>query len=305
MDIPIVFACDDHYALPTAVAITSLIANKNAATSYDVRILTNALSGFHAQRLASLAVPGVSVTLMEIPDRHHDIPGHGHVTSTTLYRLALPELFPTHDSVLYLDGDIIILSDLSELLGLAHGQCYASVVQQVNICDLPPFAYHSRPKEFNAGILLLNLKRMRDENMYPRLIEAVVRNNIGANDQLALNQLFNEDVRWTDIIYNYASIYDFLLADKEAARHFNTSPAEWRRIRKHPVIIHYIDAKPWIARRCLHAAAWRRYFSLSPYRDVALPFRRSPRAFVIVLLNAVFPMFMRPLLRRFYVRFIK
>jgi len=305
MSIPIIFACDNNYAPPTAVAITSLIANKAPGTRHDIHILANALSDFHAQRLASLAAPGVSITIRDVPDRPRDIPANGPVTTTTLYRFIIPELFPRHDTALYLDGDIIILSDLAPLLNLDLAGRHAAAALQVNIGDFPPYSFQARPKEFNAGILLLNLRRMREENLYPRLMEAVVRNNIGANDQVALNQVFNGDIHWIDTAYNYASSYDFLCTDREAARHFNTTPAEWRRVQKNPAIVHYIDSKPWLDRCSLRSKLWRRYYKMSPYRDVKLQYRATLKPLATSLLAVLLPMFLRPVVRGFYARFVK
>ena len=48
--VPIVFAADDGYAMPTAVAITSLLENKKKKTFYKIYILTPGLSEKHYKK---------------------------------------------------------------------------------------------------------------------------------------------------------------------------------------------------------------------------------------------------------------
>ena len=52
--IPVVFAVDDGYAMPTAVAITSLKHNKKTRTWYKCYLLTPGLSEDNYKKLKSL-----------------------------------------------------------------------------------------------------------------------------------------------------------------------------------------------------------------------------------------------------------
>ena len=42
--ISICFICDENYVMPTVVAITSVIANKNCTERYDIYVVANGLS---------------------------------------------------------------------------------------------------------------------------------------------------------------------------------------------------------------------------------------------------------------------
>ena len=44
-----------------------------------------------------------------------------YYTNTTYFRLFLPDLYPQYDKVLYLDSDIIVLGDISELYNTDMG----------------------------------------------------------------------------------------------------------------------------------------------------------------------------------------
>ena len=58
-----------------------------------------------------------------------------YYTNTTYFRLFIPNLYPQYDKVIYLDGDTVVLGDISELYNIDMGE-YED-----------PEAYHLRCKE--------------------------------------------------------------------------------------------------------------------------------------------------------------
>ena len=63
--VPIAFICDDNYALPTAVAITSLKLSKHKSTQYDVYVLGMDISEDSKRRILSQNEEGFTVTVLD------------------------------------------------------------------------------------------------------------------------------------------------------------------------------------------------------------------------------------------------
>jgi lipopolysaccharide biosynthesis glycosyltransferase len=126
-------------------------------------------------------------------ERLAGLPTRGFTRKATWYRVFLPELRPDVDRALYLDADLLVLDDLRELWGTDLAGAYLGAVTNV-------FERHylGRPAElglagpevyFNAGVLLLDLDRLRADGCSRALIEYGVanRDRLLWRDQDALN----------------------------------------------------------------------------------------------------------------------
>lgn len=112
---------------------------------------------------------GASITFLDVPDV--EIAGlttTGQFPDAMWYRIFLPELIPEVDRVLYLDIDTIAVDSLGELWETDLGDSYLAAV--TNVFE-PHYAH--RPAElglapdtyFNSGVVLLNLRQMREDGM--------------------------------------------------------------------------------------------------------------------------------------------
>ena len=121
-----------------------------------------------------------------------------YYTNTTYFRLFLPELYPQYDKVVYLDSDIIVVGDISELYNVDMGtnlitaapddiiqynkvfQDYAELV--VGVAKYQHY--------FNAGVLLMNLDQLRKFKFQEKFLYLLgtVKFSV-AQDQDYLNRL--------------------------------------------------------------------------------------------------------------------
>lgn len=93
------------------------------------------------------------------------------MTGTGLLRFNIIDIFPNYDKVLYLDDDILINGDLSELFETDLKNTYAVVVRSI---DAELFIDWRKSHEndnlnvekyFNSGVMLLNLKKIREKQI--------------------------------------------------------------------------------------------------------------------------------------------
>lgn len=99
----------------------------------------------------------------------------------SLLRLALHEILPEEDRVLWLDIDTIVNADITDLFGTELDGCYVAAAEEP-IRSKDPFLY------FNAGVMILDLKKLRD-GMADLLIRYVNRVDMRFPDQDVINLL--------------------------------------------------------------------------------------------------------------------
>ena len=307
--IPVIFACDDNYAMPCAVAITSLFANRARDSAYGVHILTDRLLANTRKRLLSLATAPNTIEIIESGALTQSsaycslVEGHAYLSVAIFLRLHAAELLPSIDKAIYLDADLVVEEDLANLYNTELGDAYAAGVRALTILRLPPA--NRKPliePYFNSGVLLLNLARMRAERIGRQLHDSIAEHRFPCHDQDALNFVFKGNVVWLSPRYNYCTPYDAICSHREAAAFFGVPVQEWRMIRRSPSIIHYIYDKPWRCRLALRGGRWRRYFRISPYNDTRLAWIFSARMLATALLAACLPARLWPWIRRGYVR---
>jgi lipopolysaccharide biosynthesis glycosyltransferase len=196
----------------------------------------------HAVDLAFLPIEG---------DVFDDLPpAITHVSRTTYARLLMDRHLPADmDRVLYLDADIIIRGDLRELWEYDLGGNTAGAVRSI-----PPFANHTTlglPAEslyFNAGVLLIDLRRWRELSIGPRAIEFARRypERIQWHDQCALNLMLCGDWMPLDPKWNFQTME--IAVDKDGFFRFESMP---RRSREVVRIVHFTSwSKPWQYMNC-------------------------------------------------------
>ncbi|XP_070508711.1 glucoside xylosyltransferase 2 isoform X2 [Chironomus tepperi] len=131
-------------------------------------------------------------------------------------RLFLPSLLPHHDSILYVDCDVIFLS--SPDLVYQHFKSFdesqmsamASESENFNTGWYTRFARHPfyQPFGVNSGVMLMNLTRMRNVNFEDKIqpIYQKYRNKLAWGDQDILNIYFHEHPHEMHLMkceYNY------------------------------------------------------------------------------------------------------
>jgi len=105
---------------------------------------------------------------------------HAHWTYTCLLPLAYPEIFPEEERILRLDDDTIVKKDIGALLDIDLQDNYAAMVEEP-VRGKFPFRY------FNAGVCLMDLKKMRETGIYKKMIAMANSTVCTAMDQDPIN----------------------------------------------------------------------------------------------------------------------
>jgi lipopolysaccharide biosynthesis glycosyltransferase len=273
--VPVVFITDKNYLVPTAVAITSLIDNKKEDTFYEINIIIADLNKDSEDKLNSLKNKNVSIKIVKVNgDKYKEFQREeGYVSSTALFKFEIINLFPEHDKILYLDGDILVKADLAELYDAGLGNHYVGAVRDM-AAEVSYKIHKKLPvnKYFNSGVMVLNLKKIREDNLVNRINKVMKKHwhDFVCMDQDVFNFVFKENVLWLKPKYN-AMIFNLVLENyttEEINEFFVTNYTNIEELIKDASIIHLTNSKkPWRNKYSFMNKDWFEYFKKSPFRD--------------------------------------
>ena len=274
--IPIVMISDDNFVMQTCVAITSLYKNKNYSTVYEIFVVMAECSGESEEVFRGMGREDCVITLVHASlEQYRDIKQLAHISIACLLKFDICELIREYDKLLYLDGDIIVRKDLTELYGTELGDNYVAAVKEL-------YCMKKDDGCINAGIMLFNAKKMRDDGM--RDILVAKRKSLGnrsSMDQQTYNIIIKGHIHYLSIIYN--CVPGRLIGDvkmeysmEELNYLYGTDYQNAKQLIKDAVIIHFATGnKPWKYTFAPCAKEWYEYYLLSPYGDK--PFKRYSR----------------------------
>ena len=209
----IVYITDDNYVDITLMSIYSLFKNKKNSTMYKVYILCDFLNDKSKDKFNNICNI-YDIILLDssnyVSKYKNTIQQHRHVSTSALLKFFLPDIFNNEDILLYLDSDTIIQSDLSEFYNTDISNYYAAVVKDTIFFVNKSYMEHSGvPHEFyfNSGVMLLNLNKMREENISKKLIDFKMSHDTGFMDQDALNAVLGSNVIFVSWKYNFLPFY--------------------------------------------------------------------------------------------------
>lgn len=266
-----VYICDDNYCLPTVVSINSLIENlKQTNIRYNIFVCTFGLSDSNVSMLESLTTPHVQVVVKIFdPEKYSSkldsISQKTHVTTTALIKFELANLFPAINTICYLDSDIIIKSDIEELLATNVNNFYLAACQEF-MSYLNDVQYHFRKKTvfyFNSGVMLLNLDKIREDKMTELLWDYKINKaKTKLMDQETLNKVFEKKVKPLSIKWNFNPVFCDEVYLNAINNNYNSKYRNLKDLENDASIIHYVGKfdKPWIYKTARFKKYWDLYF---------------------------------------------
>ena len=280
--IAVVYGVDNRFAVPLAASIESALDNLSRGHQLDVHIIDGGISARNRSRLVQ-SFGGRPCRLIWLqPDQPAlaSLKVGGAISVATYYRLLIPRLLPAHPKVIYLDADVIVERDLVELWNVPLEGHHVLAVQDQGIRVISgPFGlsnYRSLSipegsKYFNAGVLVLDLTKWRENQTAERIVDYVrdQHEHIRFHDQDGLNAILWHD--WGELDPRWNQMPQILQVAKAENSPFD--PETFRLLTTKPYIIHYASAdKPWRF-GCHHPA--REQFFLYLNRTAFRGFRPS------------------------------
>ena len=276
--IPIILSSDDNYAKYLSVTLVSILANGEKDTFYDVYVLmaTN-FSDANNQMIQkdANAYSNNKINFIDMKNAFSSLDvKRKRLNVPTFYRLNAAEILPkNYDKCLYFDVDIIVNTDLKELFNTEMGNnIIAGVRDNGTKIDARYWVEKFVNKKWkipdyksyvNAGVLILNLKKIREENL-TKVFNDEANNNYSFADQDVVNKVCYGRITILPLKYNLMTIFDyrkFWLFYKSF-----WSKDEIYKAYENPKVIHFcVTWKPWFRPKARLAKYWWKYAAKSVY----------------------------------------
>lgn len=169
-----------------------------------------------------------------------------HVSIAAYAKVFISELLEI-DKVIYLDCDLILNNDISKLWNEFDDDKYIKAVWNPYYnYDNEYLGLEKNERTFNSGVMLLNLKMMRDMQKVEDLVEFLneYHNKTKLHDQAAFNAVFKNEWEELDYRWNYQ-----VLMIQSHYKDLGLSKNEYKNLYNNPLIIHFnTGSKPWQCR---------------------------------------------------------
>lgn len=270
MKIDIVICTDTNYIMPCGILFYSICKNNLMHNIVFHAVIDDSVTKTDKEFL------NLTVNQFNMKVEYHLVDGHlfdsfpnlgtgVYVSKATYYRLYLTEILPQSiDKILYLDCDMIVRKDIGPLWNIdvsdvAVGVSADGWESKIQIYNRLQYPYHKG--YFNAGMLLINLRYWRENNVLGRCLDYIEHHftRIVSHDQDVLNYVLQDEKAPVGITYNF--LENFLYKSDTALFDYWKYKDEIDAVKNDPVIIHYVASKPW-NKNCQN-----------PYKDIFLQYK--------------------------------
>ena len=206
-EIPIFFSTDDNYTPYLDVAIASLIANASKEYSYRIVVLNTGLYQDNVDKIKMRENQRFAIDFVDISNSVEKIKSYFknvyHFSIVTYYRIFISSLFPQYDKIVYLDCDVVVLGDVSQLYNIDLGNNILAATPDQYIPHTEEFCLYTenaigvdRLKYVNAGVLVINLDEYRKQQIEEKFIELITTYDFDLvdPDQAYLNYLCRDKI---------------------------------------------------------------------------------------------------------------
>lgn len=284
----IVFSINNSYVPYLYVCLKSLLAHIKTYDKYKAYILYTELSERHQENILKLQTDNLKIEFINVEtiiSKYKDnFSINNHFTIETYYRFFLPCIFPKLDKVLYLDADTIIMRDIAPLFSIDIGSNYLGVTHDCEIVRMSNLAgteysdYFRKTlgvkieNYFQAGVMLVNLAQMRQDNITEKLIFALIK--IGTPkfvDQDILNMVCQNNVLF--IPQNWDYTWHLQFCDSDYLEHLpDFLRTSYKEAEDEPYIIHFTGnkMKPTNYPNALYADVFWNYAQNTPYYSLLI-----------------------------------
>lgn len=244
---------DSNYVKYCAVMLTSLLDNNNDSRIHihiisscldegDMAVLRAIVTDKYGQQLSFHFPPENLLESCRVDEG-------GYISLATYYRVFLGSILPEEvKKVIYLDCDLVVNGSIAEFWQTDISDVSLGCVEDMWSGRPESYArlhYDYAFSYFNAGVLLINLERLRSTGFEQRAVEYLKEhvNELVLYDQDLLNALLHDDKKFVAHRWN---VQDGFLRRRRAGRMPAESVARLEKELQHPVIVHYTGSKkPW------------------------------------------------------------
>ncbi len=269
-EINICFSSDNNYAQHMAVTMASILSNASNEDNYNFYVLDGGISQKDKEKIEKLkSIKDFSISYFNVDKNDFsDCPMTGYVkyiTLPTYYRFKIPSLLKNVDKVLYLDCDLVLNADIKELYSTDIEDYYlAAIPEAYNNLHRERMDISAREYYCNAGVLLINNKKWREDKIEEKLFEYAQNPKMKViyQDQDIINAVLMYRIKYMPLKWNLQHV----AIDYDDS--FPYHKMERFAALNNPSLIHYSHKdKPWgvlCDNKFKHL--YYQYLQLTPYK---------------------------------------
>ena len=286
--INLLLASDDNYVPFLSITLISFFENnQNEFDKINIFILDDGIKENNKNKLETLLSKYDCSTyfiktkpLNELDINIMTIERNVNISSLTTYaRLFITNLLPKDiDKILYLDCDALIVDSLKGFWEENIEDYYcAGILDCINTTMKKAYGFSKEDIYINAGVLLINLKKWREDEVEVKFIDFMVKNQhrYYQHDQGVINNVFKDKIKIVNPKYNLQ--IHFQTFDYDLSRKFNCMETEYyskeivEEAQKHPVFLHFCGSeyfRPWYNPEHPYANEFKKYAKLANCEEI-------------------------------------
>lgn len=273
-EIVIVCAADNQFADALTVMIYSVLKT-SSSKNIKLYVLDGGISLLAKNRIGTLVNErGNQIKFLKMDENMFK----GYLVSERLtqaiyYRLLIPDLLlgESVQKAIYLDCDLILNADISELWNIELGRNVLAAVAETNegcryvsspraLRLYKELGIPEKNKYFNSGVLVMNLEEWRKRNITAKVCNYLTENHeqVIYHDQDGLNAILWDS--WLELPTDW-NVMSYLFITEHKHQVINMEKETVEQLRRKPKIVHFTGwKKPWIE-ECVHpyASLYRKY----------------------------------------------
>lgn len=208
--VPIIYSCDRKYLPHTFVSIKSMEENLSPDVKAVIHIMhDSSVTEDDIRVFCKLKSDKIAIDFINLENSFSNVKMKiSHISYVTYFRLKIHEKLGFYDKIIYLDSDTVVNSDINELYSIDISDFYVAGVKAI--------AFNNKKHEnrlladvskyINAGVLLLNTKKIIESGIYERF-PILMENGYSCQDQDIINVAFNGKIKNIDKSFNFMTKY--------------------------------------------------------------------------------------------------
>ena len=287
--IPIVLSANDQFSPYLGVMVKSIIENASSDRNYDLIVLFNDISEKNRKLILGMAKNKKNISIrFEQVCQYFDkykLSVTYHLSVETYYRLIIPEIMPDYEKVLYLDADMVTDADLAHLYDIDISRYMIAAAKDIesagrvkidkdwNNYIKNELKISSVFDYFQAGVLVLNLKKFREVTTTEKMLSLASERAWRCQDQDVLNMICKDSVYYLSQEWNV--IMNWQRMGQSRMQIMELAPRqlfeEYVKARENLKIAHFAGLqKPWECVDCDLAEYFWHYARLSVFYEKLL-----------------------------------
>ncbi len=284
--VPIMHCFDDNYVIPASVSFLSMLENANPRYFYKLYVLHTDISEKNQNTLNSIVSKfnNADLQFIDMNNKFNDefdvMKTKAHYSKEILYKLLAPTIFPQYEQIIITDVDVVFCGDIAEIYDEGQFDEYIAGIAYHNV--LENFMRNTYEAQFSseeirklligAGLLCVNLKKMREDGMEAKCVAYLEQNlhRLKQPEQDVLNlvcypkiKLLPERFMVCTYLYNMIENNEFFGNEITLGKQDKV----WIKEALSKVIqLHYAGAqKPWNTPTCTKSDVWFSYLLKTPF----------------------------------------